>query len=129
MTAPDLATQLFFPAGKTRPSTHPVILSHDSSHSRLPHPHVTPLGGRVTGAIPVRPASRDAWKTVLVEGVPVRVPTRAEMDWLITLPTEEYLVEVKRIWVIMALDTLKVPGLPMKDVLYLVRKIIRWSKK
>jgi hypothetical protein len=100
---PDLATQLFFPASKYVRTHRDGVLSHSQRTSFM--------------------------RTILIEGVPVRVPSSAEMATLNTLPTEEYLARVKRLWVIMALDLLKHPDLPIKDVLYLVRKIIMWSKK
>jgi hypothetical protein len=68
-------------------------------------------------------------KTILVEGVPVRIPTHEEIAWLDTLPTAEFLAEMKRIWVIMAIDTLQFPDLPLKDVLYLARRIAEWIRQ
>ncbi len=106
---PDLATQLFSSALGPHGRCRPVIIPR--------------LVLRGTSSLP-----RGAVKQILVEGVLVKVPTSAELVRLQTLPTEEFLVEVKRLWVIMALDALKFPDLPLKDVLFFVRKIIKWSR-
>lgn len=116
----ELATQLFFPAGSTNARRRHVIVPRESLRSKVSQ--------RVTGGIPEDPPSGYAGKTIFVEGVSVRVPTSAEIARLETLSSEEFLAEVKRLWVIMAFDALKFPGLPLKDVLYLVRKIIKWRK-